>query len=120
VSIQGDRLCDLINGFLFYTSHRRSIVWARRALPISVFLTAIAVILGLMSNGAGHDTPLVSVAVYVAYWPTYLIFTLIMGKPFDDVELLAGYPILLNALGWSAALFSLSELCAYRKKKAEP
>ena len=119
MSIQGDRLCDLINGFLFYTSRRRSIVWARRALPISAFLTAIAVILGLMSNGAGYDPPVVSVAVYVAYWPPLLIKA-ISGIPAGELELFSPYPVLANLLGWSAALFSLSELSAYRKKKVEP
>jgi len=98
----------------FFRSHRRSIILALVSLPLSLLMTILAAAFLALWNGSGEEPRwFVMAPAYVVYWPTFLIAT-ISSKPV--IEFISVYTLVANALGWGVALFSISELLAYRKK----
>ena len=81
---------------------------------VSAFLTVVATIMVISQSGYASATPLCAAAVYVAFWPSYLI------RLDSHYLFVALVPFAVNCIGWALLGFVLGVVFRKRSHDSTP
>jgi hypothetical protein len=93
---------------------RRSKTLAITFAVLSILFTVVATSMVIAQSGYGRATPLCTVSVYVAFWPSFLLQ---LDRSHLFVEL---FPFIINCIGWAAVGFILGFLLPKSSRDAMP